>query len=110
MKNATKLNVNVINNDSPIDIITKDSVQVDSIKKVPNFDELNETFVLHKVSKGDTFYSLTRYYNVLKSDLLALNPELSEGLKLGTTIKIKERVEGENIDLIYKFGKKYDRK
>jgi hypothetical protein len=33
---------------------------------------------------------------------LALNPELSEGLKLGATIKIKERVEGENIDLIYK--------
>lgn len=101
-KNATKLNVNVINNDSSIDIITKDTIQVDSIKKVPDFDELNETFVLHKVSKGDTFYSLTRYYNVLKSDLLALNPELSEGLKLGTTIKIKERVEGENVDLIYK--------
>lgn len=79
-------------------VLIKDSIQViktelDSIKKI---------YVLHEVQQGDTFYSLTRYYNVLKSELLELNPILLDGLKLGMTIKIKKRVEGENLDVIYK--------
>lgn len=89
-------------NDSPKDRIVKDTIQVDSIKKLNDIEGLDEKYLLHTVSKGDTFYSLTRYYNVLKSDLLDLNPILSEGLKLGAIIKIKERVEGENLDVIYK--------
>jgi len=52
-------------------------------------------FVTHKVKKGDTFYSLTRFYNVTEEDLKALNPVLSEGLKLGQIIKIK-KIESEN--------------
>ena len=79
-------------------VLIKDSIQViktelDSIKKI---------YVIHEVQKGDTFYSLTRYYNVLKSELLELNPVLLDGLKLGLTIKIKKRVVGENLDVIYK--------
>ncbi len=89
-------------NDSPKDRIVKDTIQVDSIKKLNDIEGLDEKYLLHTVSKGDTFYSLTRYYNVLKSDLLDLNPILSEGLKLGAIIKIKERVEGEKLDVIYK--------
>jgi len=89
-------------NDTPKDRIVKDTIQIDSIKKLDDIEGLDEKYLLHTVSKGDTFYSLTRYYNVLKSDLLALNPTLSEGLKLGAIIKIKERVEGEKLDVIYK--------
>lgn len=89
-------------NDTPKDRIVKDTIQIDSIKKLNDVEGLDEKYLLHTVSKGDTFYSLTRYYNVLKSDLLALNPNLSEGLKLGAIIKIKERVEGEKLDVIYK--------
>lgn len=89
-------------NDTPKDRIVKDTIQIDSIKKLNDIEGLDEKYLLHTVSKGDTFYSLTRYYNVLKSDLLALNPNLSEGLKLGAIIKIKERVEGEKLDVIYK--------
>jgi LysM repeat protein len=84
------------------DIIEKDTIRIDSIKKVIDVEDLSNDFVLHKVSKGDTFYSLTRYYNVLKSDLISLNPTLEEGLKLGATIKIKKIVEGEDVDVIYK--------
>ena len=89
-------------NDTPKDRIVKDTIQIDSIKKLNDIEGLDEKYLLHTVSKGDTFYSLTRYYNVLKSDLLDLNPILSEGLKLGAIIKIKERVEGEKLDVIYK--------
>ena len=98
-KNSIKL---IDNKDKPLDSIVKDTIQNDSIKKLDVLEELNTDYLLHTVSKGDTFYSLTRYYNVLKSDLLELNPVLTEGLKLGTILKIKERVEGEELDVIYK--------
>jgi len=47
-------------------------------------------FLIHTVRKGDTFYNLTRTYNVKKDSLLALNPALEAGLKLGMILKIKE--------------------
>ena len=92
----------------PVDVVVKDAVKQDSINSIVELEELKKEFVLHKVSKGDTFYSLTRYYNVLKSDLLALNPELIDGLKLGTFIKIKKMVDGVGLDLIYKDSVAYD--
>ena len=65
--------------------------------------ELEKEFKIHEVKKGDTFYSLTRFYNVSKDELTSLNPELSEGLKLGQFIKImpiEDVIEEEN--LLYK--------
>lgn len=49
---------------------------------------LEKDYKIHLVKKGDTFYSLTRFYNVSREELTVLNPELSEGLKLGQIIKI----------------------
>ncbi len=60
--------------------------------KQNELDYLNDHFVLHTVVKDDTEYSLTRHYNVSRESLLQLNPELSEGLKLGMLLKIKEKV------------------
>lgn len=50
---------------------------------------LEKEFKIHEVTKGDTFFSLTRFYNVTREELLILNPLLFEGLKLGQLIKIK---------------------
>ena len=63
---------------------------------------LEKEYKIHEVKKGDTFFSLTRFYNVTQEDLLTLNPILSEGLKLGQIIKIMplEEVFDEE-DLIY---------
>lgn len=63
---------------------------------------LEKEYKIHEVKKGDTFFSLTRIYNVTQEDLLTLNPILSEGLKLGQIIKIipLEEVFDEE-DLIY---------
>ena len=65
-------------------------------------DTLVNTFVLHKVSKGDTFYNLTRAYNVSEEELKILNPLLDvSGLQLEMLLKIKP-IEEENKILIYK--------
>jgi len=90
--------------DTTIDSSKVDSnpIKKDTVKIVEQIEDLKEKFVQHQVNKGDTFYSLTRYYNVLKADLLILNPQLTEGLKTGNRIKIKEIVEGEKIEAIYK--------
>ena len=63
---------------------------------------LEKEYKIYEVKKGDTFFSLTRFYNVTQEDLLTLNPILSEGLKLGQIIKIMplEEVFDEE-DLIY---------
>ena len=106
--NKNTINLIEKKEETPVDIIVKDSIKQDSINVVDQIEELKKEFVIHNVRKGDTFYSLTRYYNVLKSDLLELNPELIEGLKLGAAIKIKKIVAGENLDVIYKDTISYD--
>ena len=77
----------------------------DSITNEANIavkDTLVNTFVLHKVSKGDTFYNLTRAYNVSEEELMILNPLLDvSGLQLEMLLKIKPIKEENNI-LIYK--------
>jgi len=46
-------------------------------------------FLLHEVTKGDTYFSLTRKYDVSKEDLINRNPSLQDGLKVGMQLKIK---------------------
>ena len=75
---------------------TKDSIKQEVVSELKQeedieeiSDELKRNFVVYEVKKGDAFYSLTRFYNVSQEELIALNPELSEGLKVGQLIKIK---------------------
>jgi LysM repeat protein len=46
-------------------------------------------FVIHEVVKGDTLFNLTQRYKVSEANLMELNPDLKEGLKLGMKLKIK---------------------
>lgn len=46
-------------------------------------------YITHTVVKDDTVYNLTKKYEVSQENLMALNPALSEGLKLGMVLKIK---------------------
>lgn len=77
--------------DDIVDKVKKHIVKEEEVKedKDDALSELKKNFVVYKVKKGDTFYSLTRFYNVSQNDLISLNPELSEGLKTGQIIKIK---------------------
>jgi len=65
--------------------------------------ELEKEFKIHEVKKGDTFYGLTRFYNVTKEALIALNPELVNGLKLAQIIKVMPaEIILEETDLLYR--------
>ncbi|MDA3819386.1 MAG: LysM peptidoglycan-binding domain-containing protein [Candidatus Delongbacteria bacterium] len=50
-----------------------------------------QKFYLHKVKQGQTMYSICKAYNVKEKELLVHNPDLSRGLKTGSTIKIPVR-------------------
>lgn len=52
-----------------------------------------ESYYVHSVLPGDTFYSLGRLYNVTDDDIKAANPILIDGLKSGQVIKIPNRTE-----------------
>ncbi len=65
-------------------------------------------YVMHKVIKDDTFYSLTKKYEVTEEDLKLLNPELIEGLKLGMDIKIKPISDEEEYDELKPFIENID--
>ena len=70
--------------------------------EVPVAEELINDFVLHKVEKGDTFYNLTRAYNVSKAQLNQLNPSIdSLGLQLDMLLKIKP-VADEDLLVLYR--------
>jgi LysM repeat protein len=76
-------------------------VEVDKDSIVLNSTEDAEKFLIHEVKKGDTFYNLTRFYNVSKAALISLNPELSDGLKLFQKIKVKHIEENANETIVY---------
>ncbi len=59
-----------------------------------NMELLN--YEIHTVIKDDTLYNLSNRYQVSQAELLRLNPELSNGLKLGMTLKIKPIKNGKN--------------
>lgn len=86
-----------------IDTVEKDTTNIDSDVDSTKVDieTLRKQFVLHKVKKGDTYYSLTRAYNVSQKQLDSLNPELVDGLKLDTLLKIKGIEEDEEEILVY---------
>ncbi|MFA9389041.1 MAG: LysM peptidoglycan-binding domain-containing protein [Prolixibacteraceae bacterium] len=73
-----------------------DQLQVGTIVRIPKFKEqvrqvdVKETgeYFYHTVETGDTFYSYQRRFGVSPKMLLDLNPELSDGLQAGLTIKI----------------------
>ncbi len=54
-------------------------------------DSITHRYLIHTVVKGDTYYSLTKRYEITKEELNSNNPELSEGLKLGMVLKIREK-------------------
>ncbi len=54
-------------------------------------EEVIVNYIDHKVLKGDTVYNITHRYNITSEELYDANPELSEGLKLGMTLRIPQK-------------------
>ena len=52
--------------------------------------------ILHTAKKGETLFSLYKRYKVEVEDLIASNPQLNEGLKVGMVVRIpKDKVKTE---------------
>jgi LysM repeat protein/ABC-type branched-subunit amino acid transport system substrate-binding protein len=50
--------------------------------------EIDGEYVLYKVPRRQTLYSISKEYNTSVSSILDANPELANGLKVGSTIRI----------------------
>ena len=64
--------------------------------------------ITHIVQKGQTLYGISKIYNVSQDDIIALNPEVSKGLKTGTSILIPQPVQDQEDSLIYHTIRKGD--
>ncbi len=77
----------------------KDGLKIGLELVVPKISESSSqypsNYEYHTVIKDDTLYNLSKRYQVSQAELLRLNPELSEGLKLGMVLKIKSLQNGE---------------
>ena len=92
--NAQKKALNAKALDSIVVLVETDSIALAAVNDAKNF-------LIHEVKKGDTFYNLTRFYNVSQEALISLNPELSEGLKLFQKIKVKSIKDNVNEAVVY---------
>lgn len=58
----------------------------DTVTKIKK--ENKPTFTVHDVKKGETLYSISRHYGIVPEEIIKLNPEASEGLKIGKKLII----------------------
>ena len=50
--------------------------------------DIDGNFLIHEVQRNNTLYSIAKEYNVEINDIIVANPEIEDGLKKGTKIKI----------------------
>ena len=86
-----------------LNIVETDSISNNSelTDKEKLLEELKEKYLVYEVKQGDTFYSFKKKFNVTRGELLILNPELSDGLKTGQILKIKELETESVIEDVY---------
>lgn len=62
---------------------------VENIQQVSTKSETEtQEYILHKVEKKQTLFAISRLYNVPQDEILKANPEITDGLRLGDTIRI----------------------
>ena len=73
--------------------IAQEGLQIDDVIIVPiaSATAENEEFLFYEVQKLETMYSLTRKFAIAEDELIALNPELSTGVRQGMLIKIPNK-------------------
>ena len=55
-----------------------------------NTKTAEQQYVLHKVTSDDTTFGIIHKYGISIDELTELNPQLSNGLKVGSTLKIRK--------------------
>lgn len=83
--------------------IKETGIKMTDIILVPDTDEIpdpEEGFSTHKVEKDETFFSLGQLFEMTKEELIAVNPELSEGVKEGMLIRIPTLTKPSTSDFV----------
>ena len=88
----------------------KDGIKVGQkllIPKITNTPAEPEVYSDYKVKNSETLYGLSKKFNTTVDRLIELNPELSEGLKKGQTIKVPGNYkDDEAIEVVEKVEEK----
>ena len=102
--NKKKAQESLLIEGTDMDDISKNLDTISIISEKGNLEIIKKYYLVHKVKKGDTFYSLTHFYNVTQEQLKELNPLLTAGLKVDTYIKIKKLATDEEKEenIVYK--------
>lgn len=56
--------------------------------------QTDEDFIYHIVKRKETLFGISRMYNVSMDDIIRLNPEVKDGLKLSQTLRIPNKTIG----------------
>ncbi len=74
--------------------IKENGLKVDDVIYVPKYKDASQgAFQIHKVEKLETFYSLSKRFEMTKEELIAVNPELKDGVKEGMLLKIPNKTK-----------------
>lgn len=73
--------------------IAQQGLQIDDVIIVPSepVEKTDEAFVFYEVQKLETLYSITKKFDITEDELIALNPEVSDGIKEGMLLKLPNR-------------------
>ncbi len=70
---------------------SKEKMDAGSEKTIATSDAVaGDDFVTYTVQQGDTVFSIVNKFGISIDELIALNPDLSHGLKAGMVLKIKK--------------------
>ncbi|WP_312389380.1 LysM peptidoglycan-binding domain-containing protein [Chryseobacterium sp.] len=69
---------------------SKTKVDSGNERSSANATSTADDFVTYTVQQGDTVFSIVNKYGISIDELIALNPDLSHGLKTGMVLKIKK--------------------
>lgn len=86
----------------------KDGMQIKIPNKANEIILTEANIITHKVQPKETIFKLTQLYSISETELLALNPDLKDGLKDGMTLIVsKSKTEEKLLNLDENFeGKK----
>ena len=76
---------------TPVTKTTTQTTVSEPAKTSSNVSSSDDDYVTYTVQSGDTMFSIMNRFNVTLDQLISLNPNLSDGLKAGMTLKIKKQ-------------------
>jgi LysM repeat protein len=79
-------------------------LRVGTILIIPNKTnkprQRTEQVIVHVVQPKETLYGLSKQYNCTVEELLALNPELKDGLQIGMEIQVPKKAKPEAVNAV----------